>query len=151
MLRQFKNVISSVQTYGELSPDLQSRRQVDRALYRRRYLSLDEWFQFFWQSRGIAKPVVAFAYIHLEKYSGLQIGRVLPSDRLEQDLKFTLICWFDWHLDLCEDFWNAFGVEIFDRFDLQTISTVEEFVTCLNYLLSTADSNVKKDDDRQGM
>ncbi|HEY9836136.1 MAG TPA: hypothetical protein V6D27_04510, partial [Vampirovibrionales bacterium] len=97
-------------------------------------LSLDEWFNGFWRSREISFSVASFVYIQLEKYSGLQIGRVLPGDRLEQDLQLTLVSWFDWNLYLCEDFLDEFGIDIGDRFDLQMMETVEDLVRCLHSL-----------------
>lgn len=134
MLRQLKNLLFSVRTYKDLCPDMKVRRQVNQALCRRPALTLDEWFHCFWQPLGIGQPVVAFVYVQLGKYSGLQISRVIPSDRLEQDLQFPQVCWFDWQLSLCEDFLHAFGVDISDRFDIYALSTVEEFVICLDRL-----------------
>lgn len=134
MLRQIKHIFWTVQTYSDLSPDLYIRKQVNQILCERADLSLDEWFKCFWKSREISFSVVSFVYIQLEKYSGLQIGRVLPGDRLEEDLHLTLVSWFDWNLYFCEDFLEKFGIEISDRFDLQTMGTVEDLVLCLHRL-----------------
>ena len=85
--------------------------------------------------------MIVFVYTHLEKYSGLPISRIKPSDHLEKDLKFTLICYFDWHLILCDDFLNWFGVDISEHLDLDQVSTVEEFVSFLNSRLITVQSS----------
>lgn len=134
MLRQIKHIFWTVRTYSDLSPDLCIRKQVNQTLCDRANLSLDEWFNCFWRSREISFSVVSFVYIQLEKYSGLQIGRLVPGDRLEQDLQLTLVSWFDWNLYLCDDFLEEFGIDIGDRFDLQTMATVEDLVLCLHRL-----------------
>ncbi|MBO0350109.1 hypothetical protein J0895_13500 [Phormidium pseudopriestleyi FRX01] len=134
MLRQIKHIFWTVRTYSDLSPDLYIRKQVNQTLCERANLSLDEWFHCFWRSREISFSVVSFVYIQLKKYSGLQMGRVLPGDRLEQDLQLTLISWFDWNLYLCDDFFEEFGINIGDRFDLQTMGTVEDLVLYLHRL-----------------
>jgi hypothetical protein len=134
MLRQIKHIFWSVRTYADLSPDLYIRKQVNQTLCKRTDLSLDEWFNCFWRSREISFSVVSFVYIQLQKYSGLEMGRVLPADQLEQDLQLTLVSWFDWNIYLCEDFLAEFGVDIGDRFDLQTLRTVEDLMLCLHRL-----------------
>lgn len=137
MWLNLKNICSSISTYPDLSPDIQTRRSINQALRLRPALSLDQWFEFFWRPHGIAKSVVAFVYTHLEKYSGLHMAHVKPTDRLEQDLQLTLVCWFDWQLALCDDFLACFGVDISDRMELYTVSTVDEFVRFLNHQLVT--------------
>jgi hypothetical protein len=132
MWRKLKNFLLNISTYTDLRADLHIRQQVNELLRTRPALTLEEWFEFFWRSRGIAKPVIVFVYTHLEKYSGLQISRVKPSDHLEKDLKLTLVCYFDWHLNLCDDFFNWFGVDISENWELYQLSTVEEFVKFLN-------------------
>jgi hypothetical protein len=135
MWRKFKEIVLNFSTYTDLSPDVEARRRVNQALRDRQALNLDQWFEFFWRPRGMTRAVVAFVYTYLQKYSGLHIGRVRPGDRLEQDLQFTLVCWFDWQMSLCEDFLGCFGVDISDRVDLSAFSTVEEFVKFLNHQL----------------
>lgn len=132
MWRRLKNFLFSVSTYTDLGPDVKIRRLVNQALRHRAALTLDDWFDCFWRQKGVARSVVAFVYIYLEKYSGLPMARVRPSDRLDGDLHFSLICWFDWQLNLCEDFLQCFGVDISDRLDVRRLSTVEEFVAFLN-------------------
>jgi hypothetical protein len=133
MWRKLKEIVLNFSTYTDLSPDVEARRQVNQALRDRQALNLEQWFEFFWRPRGMTRPVVTFVYTYLEKYSGLQIGRVRPCDRLEQDLQLTLVCWFDWQMSLCEDFLGCFGVDISERVDLSALSTVEEFVRFLNH------------------
>jgi hypothetical protein len=95
-------------------------------------LSLEPWFQAFYQSHGIAYAIVHFTYVHLAKYSGLEFGRVLPNDRLDEDLHWSQVCWFDWETHLLDDFWNYFGVDISDCLDLDTIQTINDLVIFLD-------------------
>ncbi|MCT7950305.1 hypothetical protein NG798_10940 [Ancylothrix sp. C2] len=132
MWHNLNNVFSAVSTYSDLSPDIETRRCVNHRLRLRPALSLDQWFDYFWQPHGIAKPTVFFVYTYLEKYSGLQMSCVMPGDRLEQDLKLTLVCWFDWQLNLCDDFLSYFGIDISDRLDTYSLSTVEDLVKFLD-------------------
>ncbi|HEY9859463.1 MAG TPA: hypothetical protein V6D16_08155 [Candidatus Obscuribacterales bacterium] len=132
MWQRLKNFFLSWRTYGDLSPDLKTRRQVNRWLRDRPALGVDEWYESFWQPRQVSPSVTRFVYLHLEKYSGLQAARILPGDRLEADLHLTLVCWFDWHFTLCEDFEQYLGVGIDDYLELQDLSTIEEFMMFLN-------------------
>lgn len=108
------------------------RRKVNRSLRQRPYLDPDQWFKAFWESRAISSKTAMFVYRHLAKYSGLQFGRVLPEDRLEEDLCWTGVCWFDWEFALCEDIEHQFGFDISDCFYDQTIFTVADLVTFLD-------------------
>lgn len=137
MWRRINNIIQSISFYADFSPDFKTRQLVNQTLCDRRALSLDEWFDRFWQPRGISKTIAGFVYTHLEKYSGLQVAKFRPGDRLEQDLKLTLVCWFDWHITLCEDFCFCFGIDISDRFDLRDFYTLEEFMSFLDRQLLT--------------
>jgi hypothetical protein len=131
--QRLKNAFLSLQTYDVLSPDFKQRRQVNRMLRSRPASSLNKWFKSYYQPIGIAPSVAAFAYSYLEKYSGLRIARVLPSDRLEADLHWTEVCWFDWENRLCEDFWHCFGVDMSDHledFDPYTVADLLEFLNC---------------------
>jgi hypothetical protein len=132
MWQNFHNVFSAVSTYSDLSPDIEIRRCVNNTLSLRPALSLDEWFNYFWRPLGISKATVSFVYTYLEKYSGLQMSCVLPGDRLEQDLKLTLVCWFDWQLNFCDDFLLYFGLDISERLDTYSLSTIEDFVKFLD-------------------
>ncbi len=132
MWQNLNNLFSAISTYSDLSPDIETRRCVNASLRLRPALTLDQWFDYFWRPQGIAKPVVAFVYTYLEKYSGLQMSRVVPDDNLEKDLNLTLVCWFDWQLNFCEDFLLYFGIDISERFDPALFSTVEDFVKFLH-------------------
>lgn len=132
MWHRFKNLVFSLQTYHALSPDLNVRRQVNQTLRQRPILHLDQWFQMFYQPQGIAYTVANFAYVHLANYSGLDFGRVLPSDRLNEDLHWSQICWFDWQVKLHEDFWQQFGVDISDCWDDSSLQTVKDLILLLN-------------------
>ena len=132
MWQRLKNFWLSWRTYGDLSPDLKTRRGVNRWLRDRPALGIDDWYESFWQPRQVSPSVARFVYFHLEKYSGLQAARMLPSDRLEEDLRLTLVCWFDWHFTLCEDFEQHLGVGIDDYLELENLSTIEDFMMFLN-------------------
>ncbi|MDJ0702130.1 MAG: hypothetical protein QNJ46_02520 [Leptolyngbyaceae cyanobacterium MO_188.B28] len=136
MWRNFTNLIYSLRTYRVLSPDIQVRRRVNRMLRSRAPLSLDEWFERYWEapqsSEKISKALVAFLYTHLARYTKLEIARILPRDRLQEDLHFPTICWFDWEINFCDDFYKTFGVDISFSFDVSTLSTIEDLVLFLN-------------------
>jgi hypothetical protein len=135
MWHRLKNFVFSFKTYKALSPDLKVRQRVNQALHRRRAMNLDEWFETFFKGRGIAYPIANFVYHRLSHYSGLEFSRVLPTDRLNEDLKWTKVCWFDWELNLCDDFYGQFKVDISDRLDELHSSTVEELVCFLDRAL----------------
>lgn len=120
----------AVWNYSTLSPSLRLRRQVNQYLVSRPAMTLDEWHDRFWQPRQVSRDVIAFVYDRLPIYSGLMIDRVIPSDRLESDLHMTLVCWFDWQIQLCDDFCAQFGVDISSCLD-QSFSTIEDLVMFL--------------------
>jgi hypothetical protein len=132
MWHRVKNLFVSLNSYAVLSPDLKVRQQVNRALRGRPALSAEDWFQRFYQVQGIANPVALFAYSQLQHYSGLDFSRVLPTDRFCDDLHWSDVCWFDWNLQLYDDCWQEFGIDLSDCFDESQLSTVQEFVTFLN-------------------
>ncbi|MBF2051783.1 MAG: hypothetical protein EDM05_047600 [Leptolyngbya sp. IPPAS B-1204] len=140
MWHRFKNLVVSLKTYDALSPDLKVRRQVNRMLRQRPLLSLNQWFQSFYQPLGITYTVTDFAYVHLARYSGLELGRVLPTDRLDEDLHWTQVCWFDWQLNLYDDFWQQFGVDISDCWDESALLTIKDLMAFLNACSTQADS-----------
>jgi hypothetical protein len=135
MWRSLKNFFYSLWTYADLSPDLRMRCSVKRFLRRRSWLSSREWYERFWQSADIPKPISDFVYIQMSEYSGLEFGRVLPTDRLNEDLHLTLICWFDWDVSFCQSFLDYFGIDVSDRFDPETLSTVQDLVFFLKHQL----------------
>lgn len=133
MWQKLKNLLISCQTYNDLSPDLGLRKKVNQTLLKRPALTSDDWFEIFFQTQGIEKPIVEFVYLSLAKYSGLDLQRVRPSDRLDEDLQLSLICWFDWSLQFCEDFYRNFGIDISLHLDLSALSTIEELILFLHY------------------
>ncbi|HIK54141.1 MAG TPA: hypothetical protein IGS37_03125 [Synechococcales cyanobacterium M55_K2018_004] len=132
MWQRLKNLLLSFQTYGALSPDLRVRRQVNRALRDRPSLNVEQWYVAHCQPQDIPYDVASFAYTHLEKYSGLNFARVVPSDRLDEDLQWTRVCWFDWAVSLCDDVLDEFGVDISDSFDEMSLDTVGDLLLALN-------------------
>lgn len=133
MWDRLKNLFFSFRTYKSLSPDFKVRQQVNRSLQHRPALNLDQWFETFYKPQGIAYPVVAFAYTHLKQYSGLEFGRVLPDDRLHEDLHWSSVCWFDWEIQLCDDFCQTFDIDLSSHLVELNPSTVAEFVLFLNH------------------
>ena len=136
MWRTLTNLIFSLRTYRALSPNFQVRRRVNRMLKSRTPLSIDEWFERFWQTpnsaENIPKDLAAFLYKNLARYTDLEIACILPCDRLNEDLHFPAICWFDWEINLCEDFYETFGVDISFSFDVSNLSTIEDLALFLN-------------------
>ncbi|XGV99478.1 MAG: hypothetical protein ACAF41_11140 [Leptolyngbya sp. BL-A-14] len=124
-----------MRTYADLSPDLRTRQRVNQCLRDRPALSAEEWFQAFWQPQGIAQPIADFVYTYLPKYSGLDVARVRPHDRLNEDLYLPLVCWFDWNLSLCEDFLARFGIDLSEHFDPYQHGTIEDLMVFLNHQL----------------
>ncbi|MBC7969619.1 MAG: hypothetical protein H7Z11_05725 [Verrucomicrobia bacterium] len=135
MWRWLRNIFGSLRAYADLSPDLRMRRRVNQCLRDRPALSVEEWFELFWKPQGIAQPLAAFVYTHMQAYSGLEFARVRPNDRLNEDLYLPLVCWFDWQTSFDEDFLSCFGIDLSDRFDPQSFTTVEELVIFLNHQL----------------
>lgn len=136
------NYLRSLRTYRDLSPDAGIRRQVNAQLRHRRSLSLEEWSQLFPNSMSshLSKQLLAFVYTKLPDYSGLQVGRLRPSDRLIQDLQLPLVCWFDWPFQLCDDFYETFQVDITEEFDESMLETVGDLVCYLYQRLQSKDS-----------
>lgn len=134
MWQRLKNIIPSLRTYADLSPDLKVRRQVVRALSDRPALSLDEWFEAYSKPHGLSYTLTTFAYEHLEKYSGLRLAQLLPTDHLETDLCWTQICWADWQVRLSDDLWQWFGIDGGDGID-EISGTLAHFLQSLEQQL----------------
>jgi hypothetical protein len=149
MWRRIKNVLLSFKTYDALSPDLTVQRQVNHRLSHRPALKLEAWFESCWRSRGITWAIATFAYSYLEQYSGLHFARILPDDRLEEDLHWTEVCWFDWQHNLCDDFWRCFQIDLSDRLDEFDPVTVAELLVFLDqqlHWLHDPDQNLSQKD-----
>jgi hypothetical protein len=139
MWHRLQNLIGSLKSYNVLSPDLHVRHQVKRVLCDRPILSADDWFRGFCKPLGIRQPIANFAYFHLEGYSGLPFSQVLLSDRFNEDLHWIEVCWFDWEMILCEDFYQLFGVDISDQLLGSTFLTIEELLFFLNQQVEQID------------
>ncbi|UBF27380.1 hypothetical protein K9N68_05345 [Kovacikia minuta CCNUW1] len=135
MWRRLRNIFDSFRTYADLSPDIRTRRRVNQFLRSRPALSAKEWFEQFWESKAISKQLAEFVYVYFQKYTGLELARIRPTDRLSEDLHIPAVCWFDWQLSFCNDFEQLFGVDLSNRFDPQTLSTIEDLVMFLNHQL----------------
>lgn len=133
MWRKLRNIFASFTSYADLSPDIQLRRQVNRFLRDRPNLDRDTWYEQCWQPQEIAESVAAFTYDYFANSTGLEFGRVRPSDRLVEDLHLPLICWFDWEIEFCEAFLEQFGIDLSLDFDIHQFSTVQDLIRFLNY------------------
>jgi hypothetical protein len=109
------------------------REQVNQWLSSRPCLTCEDWFHRHWASPslGMPKALVEFIYDRLSTYSGLTVGCINPTDRLLEDLHFPAVCWFDWGLTLCDDFYHAFGIDILDDFDETQFTTCADLMTFL--------------------
>lgn len=132
MWRSLKNFLYSFWTYADLSPDIKLRRRVNKTLRHRPNLSATEWYETYWQSLDITRPISDFVYTQMQSYSGIVFGRVRPSDRLNEDLHLSLVCWFDWESFFCDHFLNSFGVDLLLDFNPDEFSTVQDLVLFLN-------------------
>ncbi|PZV11351.1 MAG: hypothetical protein DCF22_14695 [Leptolyngbya sp.] len=132
MWRLIKNFFYSLRSYPDLSPDLRMRQRVNRMLSDRPHLNPNDWHQRFWQSLDITQPVSHFVYRYLPSYSGLDCGKIHPSDRLQEDLYLSLVCWFDWQQSLRQDFFTQFQIDLGEEIDLETLSTIEELMVFLD-------------------
>jgi hypothetical protein len=86
----------------------------------------------------LPQPLIEFVYNRLGAYSGLEVGSIHPKDRLVDDLRFPAVCWFDWGLNLCEDFQATFGVDISDTFDETRLVTCADLMEFLEQQLRTS-------------
>lgn len=136
------NYVQGLWTYRDMSPDLGIRRQVNLRLQERSRLSREDWAELFVRvmDSSLHNPLLTFLYQQLQDYSGLDVGRIRPEDRLIEDLQLPLVCWFDWPHKLCDDFLHAFQVDISEEFDESQLETVKELVCFLNRRLSSMDS-----------
>jgi len=136
------NYLRSLRTYGDLSPDAGIRRRVNVQLSQRPSLSLEDWSRQFppVAHNQDSQRLLAFVYDKLPVYSGLQVSKLRPSDRLIEDLQLPLVCWFDWPNQLCCDFYETFQVDISEEFDESLLDTLGDLVWFLNQQLKSRDS-----------
>ncbi len=127
---RMNNFVSSVNAYADMSPDLSVRKDVNTWMIRRDRQSLDltDWCALFGNADN---AVLAFIYESFSEYSGLDFSYVRPNDSLNSHLKFPLVCWFDWSITFCEAFFQAFDVDLSDRFDEADFITIGELANFL--------------------
>lgn len=133
MMKQLNNWFDTLNTYADMSPDLAIRREVNQWTKSRgrRSLSLSEWSRLF-SSSPDDQEVMTFVYQRFSQYSGLDFGRIRPTDRLHADLNLALVCWFDWVMVFCDDFEEHFHIDISDRFDEDDFETIGGLVGYLS-------------------
>lgn len=141
MWKSVINYFHSLWTYPDLSPDIGIRRQINLRLRDRPQLCLGAWSSLLTQTQDkpIPLPLLAFIYQKLQEYSGLDAGRIRGGDRLIEDLQLPLVCWFDWSNQLCDDFFEAFQVDITEALDESRLDTVGDLVWFLNRQLQSID------------
>lgn len=133
MLNFVQSFWASLRSYVDMKPDFQLRSKINRTLdSQRASLTGEEWFERFWRPRGISRQIVEFVYERLGQYSGLHLGRTVPSDRLLEDLQLPLVCWFDWELSFCDDLAQQFNIQLDNPSLLDEVETVEDFLTLLH-------------------
>jgi hypothetical protein len=114
------------------APNASARSAVMAMLSGRNSLPMDRLYEVHWQPLGAPRDDVEFVYRALAGYSGLDFGRVLPSDAL-RDLRFEEVCWSDWTLDFREDL-RRFGMLSFEDQRLQSAETIAEIVFAISEL-----------------
>ncbi|MGG6293442.1 hypothetical protein ACQ4M4_03375 [Leptolyngbya sp. AN02str] len=132
MWQRIFNFLPSLNTYDILSPDLKLRRRVTQGLQTRPALSLLDWQAAYGAPNHIDIAIAEFAFTQLPKYSGLDMAQLLPSDRLEEDLCWTGVCWYDWYLTLCDDIQLQFGVELNPYLEDLEVETLGELLQYLS-------------------
>ena len=107
-----------------------ARDRVNCWLGTRTPLSSHDWFVRFWKPLGVDRDVSNFVYENLQHYSGVEFARVVPQDRLQEDLRFSDVCRNDWEFDLAEDFGRQFGTSVLEVLsdDLEVLETVQQLV-----------------------
>ena len=140
------NLLSSIEAYADMSPDLDAREEVNLWLKKRdrQSLSITTWCELFSSefasiaqataesaTESAAKSVLAFVYEFFGEYTGLAFSQVRPNDSLNRDLNFPLVCWFDWTINFCDDFLTHFDLDLSDCFDEADFLTIGEMVEFL--------------------
>lgn len=140
MWRNLSNCFETLKHYPVMSPNWTLRQHVNGWLRNRPYLNATDWYRYYWSPwgkfPGTNRELVLFIYKRLETYSGLVMGCTRPSDRLFEDLRIPLVCWFDWGLTLCDDLHQRFGIDITDSFDERCYETLADLIQYLNIQLS---------------
>lgn len=146
MTLSMNNLLSSIEAYADMSPDLDVRDEVNLWLKKRdrQPLSITQWCEAFSSefasiaqattepaTESAAKSVLAFVYESFSEYTGLAFSQVRPNDSLIRDLNFPLVCWFDWTMNFCDDFLTHFDLDLSDCFDEANFSTIGEMVEFL--------------------
>jgi hypothetical protein len=103
--------------------------RVSARLEERENLTSEHWFQRWWKERGISKEVTDFLYEHAPDYFTFEIGRVVPSDRLREDLELKYTGYIDWDMDLWRDYRRTFNRKLGK--DPAEIRTIEDFINWL--------------------
>ncbi len=132
---QLHNRWMDLNAYPDMRPDYKIRQQVNRSHADRPLYSAVEWHQRFWYPLGVQRLLSEFVYELLGECSGLEIGRLVPSDRLMQDLQLPLVCWFDWEMVWTEQFSSRFELDSDWILDIGEFETLEELMLALDRLL----------------
>jgi len=132
---QLQNSWMAIQAYSDLSPDQGLRRRIRRSHRNRSLYQSLEWHNRFWKPLGIRSDLSEFVYEALSACSGLEAGRLLPNDRLIEDLRLPLLCWFDWEMVWTEQFFDRFGLDSHWVIDVSEFQTLQEFMVGLNSVL----------------
>lgn len=132
---QLQNRWMDLNAYPDMRPDYKIRQQVNRKHADRSLYNSVEWHQRFWYPLGIQRLLSEFVYELLGECSGLEVGRLLPSDRLMVELQLPLVCWFDWEMVWTEQFITRFELQTDWILDIAEFETLEELMLALDSLL----------------
>jgi len=89
-----------------------ARSEVNRRLMNRAAHSEEQWYDAHFKAAGVSADVARTVFRCLAGYSGIDFGRVLPDDRLAQDLRFDDVCWRDWEIDFVSDLREQLGLDL---------------------------------------
>lgn len=139
MLSRFANQLQNrwmdLSAYPDMRPDYKMRKHVNQHLSTRPLYGAVEWHQRFWYPLRVQRAVSEFVYEILRECSGLEVGRLLPSDRLMMELQLPMVCWFDWEIAWTEQFISRFELETDWILDIGEFETLQDFMLALNTLL----------------
>ena len=74
--------------------------------------SEEEWHATYFEAADVSADVARTVCQCLAGYSGIDFGRVLPTDRLAEDLRFDEVCWRDWEMDFISDLREKLGLDV---------------------------------------
>jgi len=93
-------------------PSGRARSEVNRRLRERMARSEEDWYATHFEAADVSADVVRTVSRCLAGYSGIDFARVLPADRIAEDLRFDEVCWRDWEMDFISDLREKLGLDV---------------------------------------